>query len=203
MVRLTWRARALVFGLGLAAASLPGGTLPVHADQTVSEIMTDFKFENPDVTVQVGETAHFALVNAGFLPHTMTIEDSPAVNILAAPAAPLISGESDTLDATFSAPGTYQFWCPVDGHRAQGMVGTITVRAATTAAPPAATAAPTPGPGPTAAPAPAAPAPRARDGQSLDTQTPATRALFVGTWGNQAGTEWVKEHEAALASQGR
>ena len=42
-------------------------------------------------------------------------------------------------------------------------------------------------------------APRARDGQCLATQTPATQALFVAVWGDRAATRWVEEHEAELA----
>lgn len=31
---------------------------------------------------------------------------------------------------TFSKTGTYEFYCPVDGHRDQGMEGALTVEAA-------------------------------------------------------------------------
>jgi len=31
---------------------------------------------------------------------------------------------------TFSKTGTYEFYCPVDGHRDQGMEGVLTVGAA-------------------------------------------------------------------------
>jgi glucose/arabinose dehydrogenase len=53
-----------------------------------------------------------------------------------------------------------------------------------------------------AAPTAAQAAPRARDGQSLDTQSAATQAMFRAVWGNQAGTRWVQEHEAELAAHG-
>ena len=41
-------------------------------------------------------------------------------------------------------------------------------------------------------------APRARDGQSLASQTSVTQALFVAVWGDRAATRWVEEHEAEL-----
>jgi plastocyanin len=41
------------------------------------------------------------------------------------------SGETTTLDATFSAPGTYQLFCSVSTHRDRGMVVTVTVVPAT------------------------------------------------------------------------
>jgi len=40
---------------------------------------------------------------------------------------------------------------------------------------------------------------RARDGQSLATQSAATQAMFQAVWGNGAAARWVQEHEAELA----
>ena len=40
----------------------------------------------------------------------------------------------------------------------------------------------------------------ANDGQRLSEQAQATQALFTATWDAQAAQEWVKEHNAALAS---
>ena len=63
-------------------------------------------------------------------------------------------------------------------------------------------AAPTSTPAPT--PATTAPSTQvARDGQSLATQTAATQTLFNSVWGGAAATEWVRQHEAELARQGR
>lgn len=70
--------------------------------------------------------------------------------------------------------------------------GDIAVAGATTA--PATTTTTSP-----AQPSVLANAPRARDGQSLATQTPATQAMFIAVWGDRAATEWVTEHEAALS----
>lgn len=67
------------------------------------------------------------------------------------------------------------------------VVGATTAPATTTTTPPA-----------PAQPAGLANAPRARDGQSLATQTPATQAMFIAVWGDRAATEWVTEHDAAL-----
>ena len=67
-----------------------------------------------------------------------------------------------TFEFTFTTPGSYQMWCPVGNHRAQGMEGTFVVTAAAAGAPaaqpspkPAAPAAqPSPKPAGQAAPAP-------------------------------------------------
>jgi len=50
-----------------------------------------------------------------------------------------------------------------------------------------------------AAPAGASGGTTARDGQSLASQTAATQALFRSVWADKAATEWVTEHNAALA----
>lgn len=43
--------------------------------------------------------------------------------------------------------------------------------------------------------------PAATDGQRLSSQSSATQALFDAVWDGQAAQEWVKEHNAAIASQ--
>jgi hypothetical protein len=52
-----------------------------------------------------------------------------------------------------------------------------------------------------AAPAFAQTEPVASDGQRLSGQSQATQALFTAVWDGQAAQEWVKEHNAAIASQ--
>src|SRR5689334_14544723 len=52
-----------------------------------------------------------------------------------------------------------------------------------------------------AAPALAQGEPAANDGQRLSTQTQATQAMFNAVWDGQAAQDWVKEHNAAIASQ--
>jgi uncharacterized lipoprotein YbaY len=45
--------------------------------------------------------------------------------------------------------------------------------------------------------------PRARDGQSLRTQSDAVQAAFRAAWGAEADARWAAEHDAELARQGR
>jgi glyoxylase-like metal-dependent hydrolase (beta-lactamase superfamily II) len=44
--------------------------------------------------------------------------------------------------------------------------------------------------------------PRASDGRSLEVQSPQTQAAFEAAYGDRAGAEWVREHEAELARGG-
>jgi plastocyanin len=40
----------------------------------------------------------------------------------------IVTGDSTTLDAGDLKPGTYTFYCSVDGHEAAGMTGTLKVQ---------------------------------------------------------------------------
>jgi len=78
------------------------------------------KYEQTDVSATAGSiTIDFK--NMSSLPHDVTIEGNGA------------SGATDEItNSTTSTtvdlePGTYTFFCSVDGHRAAGMEGTLTV----------------------------------------------------------------------------
>jgi plastocyanin len=78
------------------------------------------KYEQTDVSATAGSIT-IDFTNMSSLPHDVTIEGNGA------------SGATDTItDSTTSTtvdlePGTYTFFCSVDGHRAAGMEGTLTV----------------------------------------------------------------------------
>jgi plastocyanin len=101
---------------GGAAANGPGGTVDLSA--------TDFKFTPSDPTVKSGEVT-FQLKNDGQTTHSLEIEDVDGGDAeLEQEVAP---GDSGTLEANL-APGTYEFYCPVDDHKGKGMEGEITVQ---------------------------------------------------------------------------
>ncbi|MBV9544047.1 MAG: cupredoxin domain-containing protein [Chloroflexi bacterium] len=115
-------------GLVLCAVGLltvATGAAVVYAQSTTTVVMTEFAFNPATLTVPAGRET-FVLNNAGQFPHTMHIEG----NGISVDVAPAIDGgqtESGTVTLT---PGTYQVWCPVDGHRERGMEGTLTVAGA-------------------------------------------------------------------------
>src|SRR3982074_1779338 len=92
-----WRPQAMLLLLGLGAVSLVGGALVVQADQSVPEALTEFSFQTPTVSLQLGETTPFQPPNEGRFPHNLTIEGSDGVKILTAPDANLTSGETGAL----------------------------------------------------------------------------------------------------------
>lgn len=99
---------------GSAAAS-GGSTLNIAANPGGA-----LKFTQSSLTAKAGKvTIHFT--NKSKIPHGVVITGH-GVNVKAA----VVTGGSSSATATLK-PGTYTFYCPVPGHRAAGMVGTIKV----------------------------------------------------------------------------
>jgi len=98
------------------AATGPGGTVNLSA--------TDFKFNPADPAVKSGEVT-FVLKNDGQAPHSLEVENvNGSDQELEGDVAP---GASGTLKLNL-APGTYEFYCPVNDHRGMGMTGEVTVQ---------------------------------------------------------------------------
>jgi len=93
-----------------------GSTVKISADPSGA-----LKYEQTDVSATAGSIS-IDFTNMSSLPHDVTIEGNGA------------SGATDQItDSTTSTtvdldPGTYTFFCSVDGHRAAGMEGTLTVK---------------------------------------------------------------------------
>jgi uncharacterized cupredoxin-like copper-binding protein len=101
---------------GGATAAGPGGTVNLSG--------TEFKFTPSDPTVKSGKVT-FVLKNDGQTTHSLEIEDVDGGDAeLEGEVSP---GDSGTLKVNLE-PGTYEFYCPVDGHKEQGMEGEITVQ---------------------------------------------------------------------------
>lgn len=92
-----------------------GSTVKISADPSGA-----LKYEQTDVSATAGSIT-IDFTNMSSLAHDVTIEGNGA------------SGATDQItDSTTSTtvdldPGTYTFFCSVDGHRAAGMEGTLTV----------------------------------------------------------------------------
>jgi uncharacterized cupredoxin-like copper-binding protein len=105
-------------------ASEAATTEAAGAGGTVNLSGTDYKFDPSDPTVKAGEVT-FVLKNDGQTTHSLEIEDvNGSDQELEGDVAP---GESGTLKVNL-APGTYEFYCPVDDHKGLGMEGEVTVQ---------------------------------------------------------------------------
>ena len=90
---------------------------------TVEVSATEFKFDPSDPEVKKAGKVKFNVTNDGQAPHALEIEgpngevETKTIN----------GGESASVTADLSKPGTYTMYCPVGNHRQMGMEGKITV----------------------------------------------------------------------------
>ena len=79
------------------------------------------KFDETDVTAKAG-TATVNFDNPSSVPHAVEIEG----NGVEEKTETVTGGKAPAIKVDLK-PGTYTFFCPVDGHEAAGMKGTLTV----------------------------------------------------------------------------
>jgi uncharacterized cupredoxin-like copper-binding protein len=106
-----------------SAASTSEGAATSGGGETVKIAETDFKLDPSDPTVKAG-TVSFDVTNDGQTTHNLEVEGPNGEEELPNDLAP---GDKGTLSVDLSKPGKYEMYCPVDGHKEQGMEGEITV----------------------------------------------------------------------------
>lgn len=90
---------------------------------TVKLSATEFKFAPSGPSVKKPGTVTFKVTNDGQAPHALEVEgpgeekETPTIQ----------PGKSAALKVNLSKEGSYEFYCPVDGHKQQGMTGEIKV----------------------------------------------------------------------------
>ena len=100
---------------GGSSSSGSGKGVPIAADPNGS-----LKFTTATLKAKAG-TVTFDFTNKASIPHAFAIKGN-GVNA----KGKTVTGGSDTLTVKLK-PGTYTFYCPVPGHEAAGMKGTLTV----------------------------------------------------------------------------
>ena len=89
---------------------------------------TEFAYTPTELTVQAGSPVVINFTNSGTIDHSLAIELPEDAGGEAMLASAVKAGESADLAFTAPmAPGEYEFYCPVDGHKDQGMVGKLIV----------------------------------------------------------------------------
>jgi uncharacterized cupredoxin-like copper-binding protein len=134
--------RLSIMALALSAAALAGcgdddndnsggeakattqQTSPAGANAgTVRLSETEFKITPSKPSVKSAGTVTFSVSNDGGVVHALEVEgpgeekETPNID----------PGKSATLKVDLSKPGTYEMYCPIDGHKQQGMTGEIKV----------------------------------------------------------------------------
>jgi uncharacterized cupredoxin-like copper-binding protein len=98
---------------------------PAGTSGTLQVSETDFKLNPSNPTVSKPGVVEIKATNDGQVEHSLEVEGPSGEAKLSKTLAP---GDSGTLKVDLSKPGKYEWYCPVDGHKAMGMKGEITVK---------------------------------------------------------------------------
>jgi|GEM_PF-1791094 len=101
----------------------PEATTASGGSDAITVSLTEFALEPADLTLSAG-TFTFEGSNDGAIPHGLAIEGEEVQ--AGTPDTAYAAGTSQSFDIDL-APGTYEIYCPVPGHKQAGMVGTLTV----------------------------------------------------------------------------
>jgi plastocyanin len=94
-----------------------GETLQLAADPSGA-----LKFDPTSLEAKAGQVT-IDFTNDSSVPHNVTIEGNGIEEV----ASDTVTGDKSSVSADLPA-GTYTFYCSVDGHKAAGMEGTLTVK---------------------------------------------------------------------------
>jgi len=115
---------AIALALVLAGCSSAGSGSPPAGGSPVSVQLTEYRVTPASITLDAGSYT-FTATNAGTIGHALVVSgngiDAHTPDLAYAP------GHKEGFTVTLK-PGTYQYFCPIDGHRGLGMQGTLVIR---------------------------------------------------------------------------
>jgi uncharacterized cupredoxin-like copper-binding protein len=121
---------AVLIGACLALAGCGGGgessssaKSSAAPQQTVTLSEAEFSITPNTVNVGRSGTVAFKVRNTGHLAHALEIEG----NGVEEETDSIQPGQSATLTVQLAKAGSYEMYCPIDGHEDKGMKGAITV----------------------------------------------------------------------------
>jgi uncharacterized cupredoxin-like copper-binding protein len=123
---------ALLATLALAACGSSsssgesGTTAPAGGGQTVSIGESEFKLDPSSVKVDQAGSVTFKVTNNGSVDHALEVEGQGVEE----ETETIKPGETAELTVDLSKEGSYEIYCPIDGHRDKGMEGMLTIGAA-------------------------------------------------------------------------
>jgi len=103
-----------------ASPSASPGASPAAGSEVELDAI-DINWKPKEITIAANTDAKIKVVNKGVLQHNLAIDGLKIKSKL------LNGGESETVTINAKA-GTYEFYCPVPGHKEAGMVGKLIVK---------------------------------------------------------------------------
>ena len=95
-------------------------TTPVSTVKKFTVHESSFMFDVSQITVNKGDTVQVTVINDGGT-HNVAFPDFNT-------RTTINGGGSQTITFVADKTGTFQYYCEVDGHKAMGMTGTLTVQ---------------------------------------------------------------------------
>jgi uncharacterized cupredoxin-like copper-binding protein len=120
-------------GHGPASSAAMTSAASGGAIKTVVIKETEFKLSPSSVTLSKPGTYKFKAENEGSMQHSLEIEGKGVKSEggeggEAQLKQVLDPGQSGVLTVSFQNSGTYEMYCPVDGHKQEGMQGEVVVK---------------------------------------------------------------------------
>lgn len=112
-----------------AAASTTTAATPAAGGNAIAVGETEFKLTPADPSVKSGKVTIVAK-NNGKVTHAIAVEGAGAGG-KDAKSGSISPGQATTLIVNLKPGKTYEFYCPIDGHKGLGMKGEIKVAGAT------------------------------------------------------------------------
>jgi plastocyanin len=103
------------------SSSTPAGGGAVQQTIQISE--QEYSLNPGTVTVSKTGTYEFRVTNNGKIAHALEVEGNGVEEKI----GDIQPGAASTLRVTLTKDGSYELYCPVDGHKSQGMKGTVIV----------------------------------------------------------------------------
>src|SRR5215204_3832394 len=110
-------------GGGRGDDKAPSGAQKGAVVKTIQVKETEFKLEPSEITLDKPGTYVFKAVNSGDTVHALEVEGEG----IEEETEEIEPGQSAELEVKLKA-GTYELYCPVDGHKEEGMEGRVIVK---------------------------------------------------------------------------
>ncbi len=111
-----------------SASSTQSNSSPSPSGETEGQIneikvsVKEFAYSPSKITVKKGERVRIILTNDGAISHDLSIRG------IGVSTKTIVPGESDSIEFTPGAAGSFVFVCTVDSHEDLGLTGTLEVK---------------------------------------------------------------------------